>query len=317
MAINNRRLVLVTGLPRSGTTVIGDVLATANATTSLYEPMNFQSGDKRFDASFPVCGSDNFSQSDFNKFVGDMQSLKLNLRLGLFPHDRGIKALAKIFTGGRSRMSYLKSRLARSAQTVIWKDPFALFCAEAAYDTPIDVAVAYRPPHAIAASYKRLNWFYDTQNLWSRLTQTAAGRKLAGESPTITKGISNAVQGAVFLWLASARMMSMMIDEGKPLTVVSTGHLPDKPHETMMTLFQHLNLSPSKKTTRVIEKRFTKRTNQNAVPSGHPHSQMRDLSSVNTYWKEVLSDAEAEYIHDHCSDLQSQIEPQMLGGQQG
>ena len=313
MGTTKRRLVLVTGLPRSGTTVVGDVLATAEQTTSLYEPMNFQSGDVRFDASFPVCGSDEFSRAEFQLFLQDLTSLRLNLRNGLFPHDTGMKAIAKWFTGGRSRVSYLKSRISLFSQNIIWKDPFAIFCLPAALDKGLDVVVTYRPPAAIAASYKRLHWSYDTTHLAKRLAQTVWGTQFCEEPRGIdVAGISKPVAAAVFLWMASSKMILHLADRGANVSVVSTGELPNDYQGAFDHLFEKMSLKQTDKTRRLSQKRFEQRNDLKKVPNGHPHSQNRDLKSVNTYWKQVLSEPEIEYVETTCSTVQSRIESLLM-----
>lgn len=309
MESNSRNIILVTGLPRSGTTVIGDVLATAQKTASLYEPMNAQSGDIRFDASFPVCGSEDFSHSDFKAFLNDMKCNQLKLRLGLFPHDRGFKALAKVFTGSRTRYSYLKTRLSPFARHLIWKDPFALFCVQAAATENVSTVIAYRPPHAIAASYKRLRWSYDVQHLATRLGESTDG--LCWDNGVLDgyhSGVSNPVLGAVFLWNLSVRMILNGIDDGLDLKLVSTGQLPDTATKVFPHLFQALGLSETSKTEHLLNTRFKKRPQQSAVPQGHPHSSNRDLTSVNTYWEEVLTQREADFVSQHCGELKTAIE---------
>lgn len=316
MDSDNRRLILVTGLPRSGTTVVGDVLATAARTTSLYEPMNFQSGDYRFNSGFPVCGSNDFSQADFEKFLLDMKTNQLNLRLGLFPHDSGFKAFAKLFTGGRSRVSYLKTRLSPFSRNVIWKDPFAVFCAEPAAVAGLSVVVTYRPPEAIAASYKRLGWSYDTQHLCSRMGESVACSHLVKDTTFgCQQGISNPVLGAVILWKLSMEMLLESISKGIDLILVSTGDLPDNAQFTMPCLIEKLKLTPTTKTQRLIESRFQKKTDQASVPQGHPHTQRRDLSSVNTYWKKVLSPKEVDFVRSHCDDLRIRIDTRLRKNQ--
>jgi hypothetical protein len=310
-----RKLTLVTGLPRSGTTVLGDILATAKSSTSLYEPMNFQSGDYRFDASFPVPGSADFSKSDLDCFLEDLRNCKLDLRLGIFPHDRWLKALGKIITGGRSRFSYLKSRLSPFSNNIVWKDPFALFCVDDVEEADIDVAVAYRPPEAIAASYKRLNWSFDTQNLCTRLLETQVGQEIVSTHALdldLTAGISNPVKGAVFLWMTSARMILNSLNNGSELLLVSTGDLPNNPEATFQRIFDRLALQPTTKTHRTITQRFAIQENQQTVPTGHPHTRKRNLNSVNTYWKEVLTVRESEYVQLHCNELREQLEANLI-----
>ena len=172
-----RRLVLVTGTPRSGTTPVGDVLAAARRTRTLYEPLNRHVGDRRVRRYFEVPGTGGFMDATVDGLVDDVRRLRLRLRPGLFPEDRGPRRLAKRLTGSRARMTYRLARLPPRPRTLVWKDPFAAFLAEdVARRHDVPVVVTLRPPEAVAASFKRLGWAFDVHDLLGRLDADATTR---------------------------------------------------------------------------------------------------------------------------------------------
>lgn len=67
-----RRIVLVSGAPRSGTTPVGSLLAMAQGASMLHESMNVETGDRRVTKPFPVPGSDGFAESDLHELVQDI-----------------------------------------------------------------------------------------------------------------------------------------------------------------------------------------------------------------------------------------------------
>lgn len=247
-----------------------------------------------------------FSHSDLQAFLYDISNFRLTLRSGVFPHDRGVKAFVKWFTGGRSRTSYLKSRLTWFATNIIWKDPFAIFCFDAVRNSGIDVVVTYRPPAAVAASYKRLNWTYDLSDVRSRLLETNWGGALMElTSRSSQSNISKSVLDAVLLWRSSTQMLLNSFEKGNPATIIRTGDLPDSCESILPALFETLDLKQTRKTRRYIANRFQAKVNQKSIPVGHPHTRRRDVGSVNTYWKEILNTDESEFVKRECSVLEA------------
>ena len=104
-------MVLVTGTPRSGTTVVGDVLAEAAGARYLYEPLNRWVGLKEIDHDFPVPGTSGFPAGRLADVLGRISRLDLDLKPGVFPHDKGWRRVAKRVSGSRTTMSYRLCRL--------------------------------------------------------------------------------------------------------------------------------------------------------------------------------------------------------------
>lgn len=307
-------MVFVTGLPRSGTTVVGDILGAGPRSISLYEPMNPQSGDVRFTEFFPIPRTSPFPEPALDGFLTDLQSLRLRLRPGVFPHERGWRALAKRLIGGRSRISLRRSRLRPRAETLICKDPFAVFCIPALLERGIPVVYTYRPPEAIAASFKRLRWTYPVDVIARRLRQRGWQALLDGVPESPPSGVSREVFCAAFLWCASNRLVARHGDRSDRLVCVLTGDLPRAPMPVFQEVFARTQIPLAPRCRQEIQRRFTgKGTAKRAVPTGHPHTRKRDLRTVNTYWKEVLSPEEAAFLARICGPVRDLVEPVFVG----
>lgn len=306
--MRKRRIILVTGLPRSGTTVTGDIVARKTGISAIYEPMNIQSGDTRFDNWFLVGGTRQLTQSFFRRFLDDLGALKLRLKSGVFPHERGFRRFAKILFGGRSRMSFRLARIQR-ADTLVVKDPFAIFCVGSYLDEGVDVIVTYRPCEAIAASYKRLNWPFKFDNFLQGLSDLTGDDYFELSAQARPDEVSAEVESAVILFRAQCRYLIWLHAKwaqenpgsNMPFLVVSTGDLPTNHKVQISGIFQYLSLGLDEKVKKAVEKKFAPKQTDNrsdapSFPSGHPHSQKRDILAVNTYWKEVLNTQELEYV---------------------
>ena len=309
-----RKTVFVTGLPRSGTTVVGDVLAAGPRSISLYEPMNPQSGDVRFGEFFPIPGTGPFPEPAFDRFLADMQALRLRLRPGVFPHERGLRAMAKRLVGGRSRGSLRRSRLRPRAETLICKDPFALFCIPALLERGIPVVYTYRPPEAIAASFKRLHWTYPVDLIAGYLRERGWEALLDGVPESAPSGVSREVFCAAFLWCVANRLVAQHRRQSDQLVCVFTGDLPRAPMPVFEEVFSLAQVPLNAHCRQEIERRFAASgADKRAVPSGHPHTRKRDLKAVNTYWKEILTAEEAEFLAQICGPTRDAVEPVFAG----
>ena len=300
-----RRIVAVTGVPRSGTTVVGDILGARAGSVSIYEPMNPQSGDKRFKTPFPVPGSTGFCADDLNAFLHDLRVPRLDLRSGVFPHETGIKALIKRVVGGRSRASLRGAILRPRADTLIWKDPFALLCVPALIDLGVDVVVTYRPAPAIAASFKRLNWQFPIEAVDARLREAMPGQWPDPPEPR-PWGVSREAECAVHLWKLCAAMC-LTLEPGKRPLLVSTGDLSAAPRHAFEGIFAHLGMTLDAGADREIARRFRGGA-EAAIPTGHPHTRSRDLGQVNDYWREILCREEIDYVTAETAHLAPTIE---------
>ena len=302
-----KQLILVCGLPRSGTTVVGDIIAAPKKTVSLYEPLNPQSGDFRFNSGFIVPGVGDISYRQFDQFVDDVRELKLKLRPGVFPHETGWRKQVKRIVGGRSRTSLLRARLSRKPVRIVWKDPFAVFCIDSILQRGDKVLVTYRPPNAIAASYKRLNWTFDIDSLKSRIA-SLDGISIDVLHDTESQTVRREVQCAVFLWLATVQYYLLMINKYKNISIVSTGHLPNKAKTIFPGIFKELGIEYDCSAQRAVNSRFKADVkNLRDLPSGHPHSRNRDINKVNDYWSKVLSKSEIKYVAERCHQYEAII----------
>jgi Sulfotransferase family len=139
-----RAPVLVTGLPRSGTTWLAQQLANSPRTAMTgREPMNPRG------RQFALQGS-----------------VSSWVRLGRDPSTRQLRTLRRVYRGWEPRV-YSRYGVRQWAAPLPWvrvvvKDPFALLSLPAVTRaTGARPVILYRHPAAVLASYRRLNWLPD------------------------------------------------------------------------------------------------------------------------------------------------------------
>ncbi len=308
MTSADRRLVLVTGTPRSGTTPVGDLLAAAPGTRALYEPLNFHVGDRRVSRYFETLGSGEFTAERCDELVAAIRDLRLRLRPGLFPEDRGARRLVKRATGSQTRWTYRRCRLRRGLRTVVWKDPFAMFLApRVAAVHGVPVVVTLRPPEAVAASFKRLGWRFDVADLVDRLGP--AGDRYRPVLAGVRLG--RPVDDAAALWHVANDWLLRTAASAPGIQFLDLDRLVTDRVPVMRGLFDRLALPWTPAVERQVAQSAA--VSGAAVPTGHrAHGGRRDPAAVNSYWTGVLTETEARSVTRLNGDLWQELRPLSL-----
>lgn len=297
-----RRLVLVTGSPRSGTTPVGNLLALARGARSLYEPLNAHVGDRRVSRYFEVPGTGGFDEV-VHELLHDISRPRLRLRRGLFPGDRGWRRAVKHLTGSRTKMTYRLCRVDPTLRTIVWKDPFAAFLVAPVVASGIPVVVTVRPPHAVAASFVRLGWSFRVEELVTRLLEVGDDHRQLLDGVDLDLPAHNA---AVLWHIVYQRLLDHAVsDPGVHLLDVE--HLVVDPVVTARDLYRAVGLSWDARVERAVLRRFEPKGGPVRPPTERAHVGHRDLRQVNTYWEDVLTPADVEVVERLDADLWEQI----------
>lgn len=311
---SHRRIIVVTGTPRSGTTAVGAVLDKAPGTGAIHEPMNRDSGDKCVRQYFEMPGRDGFEVELFHDLVHRVQNLDLNLHAGHFKGEHFSRRILKSLVGGRTKQSYYRCRLQRNLNTIIWKDPFLLFCLEEflqRYDFP--VIVCYRSPLAIAASFKRLNWKYNAVRIGKRLE----GRYPAVLEPVISEEKFNnpAYRGAYF-WLYSYSYVLKLVEKYRTLHLLNIDEVINNPLPTYKSIFHKLDLEYTEKVEDYLVKTLLKNPDKppRDVPEDKTHARNRDMKMINNYWRKTLSSDEISDIQSMCTGKENEFRKYFQNG---
>lgn len=294
------RLVLVTGSPRSGTTPVGDLLALAAGARSLYEPLNAHVGDRRIRRYFEVPGHDGFGDDDVAALLADIARPRLRLRPGLFPEDRGWRRLAKRVTGSRTTMTYRQCRLDPRLRTIVWKDPFATFLVRDVAAAGVPVVATVRPPHAVAASFTRLDWRFDVADLARRL----------GRGMPVATGLvpDRPAHNAAVLWHL---VYGHLLDAARATPAVrllDVDRLVEDPVGQASVLYEHMGLEWTQRVARDVEQRYRSSDGPAAPTGDRAHGGCRDLREVNRYWRGVLTDADVAVVDELDAELWSEVQ---------
>ena len=291
-----RRLILVTGAPRSGTTPVGNLLGKCAGAVSIYEPLG-KTGLTRIDGRFPLLGDGlGINRDDFHRLINDLSAFRFG---PLKPQARRASA-SSIFTtlfGSRTLHSMRLARLQPWSRTVIWKDPHAIMLVPDLVDAGIDVVVTVRTARAHAASYKRLGWRFKAAEIYPRWS-ARYGRCTTCEAHLDDS--ADKVTSAALLWRMSYLPLIRTDGLGK-VHLITSADLQADERKTYDGLFRDLGLTPTPALERTLSR--PRREARAADLGKKTHDWTRSVASLNSYWKDVLSAEDVEKVDRITADL--------------
>ena len=287
------RLILLTGVPRSGTTAVGRALSLAAHTGNLHEPFNYLVGLREVERYFEIPGDEGMSTDEFDARVDHIKWLDLKFKAGVFPRDRGLRRVLKRIGGGRAINSWRLCRLTPGIDTIVWKDPFAFFCIDRLVAHDVETLILLRNPWAVAASFKRMAWSFDLDDIVRRLRLVGRAADIDGLPQWSAR--DDAVCNASLLW----RLLygSLLTALPRSALVVDLDHIVSAPLKAYPSIYQHLRLPWSERIARKIAKHYGRTSTRREPAARRAHDANRDLSAVNAYWQRILDPGEIATVN--------------------
>ncbi len=299
------QIILITGAPRSGTTPVGDLLARLPRTRMLYEPMG-PNGDTDIPASFAIPGSAEFAADDLGGFINRMaaRTLRMSGVTRRKPNTAKMSLIYK-FLGTQAQHSYRKYRFDPFVKTLVWKDPFAAFCAEHGAMHGFRAVMPVRPPLAHAASFKRMGWVSRVAEVYPRYAETFG--PLEGFADHIAQFGETPLGSGALMWrLIHARFATMPKAERNQLFLLDMEALGMNELAGYVQVFDWLDLEMPSSVQKLIAKRASG-SDQRQGTAGQVHDFERSAKSTNMAWKSTLSDDEVEVVNTIVGTLWDQI----------
>ncbi|WP_157577768.1 hypothetical protein [Roseivivax halodurans] len=301
-----RRVVLVTGAPRSATTPVGNVLSMAPHSFAAYEPLG-PTGLRDVADRFPMTGpTDGPNEQDLSLILARIAAFRGPLK----PQTRpgAAATLRSRVIGSRTLQSFRLGRLQPWVRNVIWKDPHAIMLVPDLVERGLPVIVTIRRPQAHAGSYKRLGWTSRAAEIHPRWT-ARFGRDPVSER-WLDRASDPVVSGAL-IWRMSylPLLREQVLDR---VCIVTAPSLEADEMATYRMAFAHAGLDFTGKIARFLERRAEAAADASA-DSSVVHDWNRSVASANSYWRELLSGEDLEAIEDLTADLEGQLFPAQGG----
>ena len=300
--------VLVTGMHRSGTTWLGEMLCTGGEFINVGEPLNilYRQTILRRRARHWYTYITEANEDEYLPYYRDAVSFKMHpihdirrARLGS-PRDP--------IRIPRRWMSFLLGRVQH--RRLVIKDPFAIFSIEwFAERLDCHVVVIVRHPVAVVSSLKRLGFTFDFNDLLEQpLLMADHLDPFRSEIEAAAARPGDIIGQGALLW----RIIYSNIDKNRGselFQLVRHEDLSRNPVEEFASLFADLGQPFTEAAQRKIE-RATGNQNPSEVPRRRPFTTVRLDSRTNLdNWRHRLSPAEADRILDIVGPVAERFYP--------
>jgi hypothetical protein len=287
--------VLVTGLPRSGTTWLARLLATAPHTA--------------------LCGREPMNPRDRQYALGGTLDGWARLE---DPTPRQRRLLRLTYAGWNprtyGRYGRHQSRAPLPRTRVVVKDPFALLSTPAiASVTGATPVVVYRHPGAVLASFRRVGWQPDLAGVEPWIEEAARHDAAVDAARRAATAQESDVRGMVAYWLAMHRFALDDLDTVPGAVLVSHARLAGGGVEAAERLFARLGLTPTDETRAEMSGRGAGDASAPAPDATSLHRLDRSPGEVAEAWRGQLDAGEVEEIEELAAPMLAELEARRLG----
>ena len=294
---NIKKPIIISGIPRSGTTPLGKVLSSIEGFSMIYEPFNVNQGINDINFNYPYPGK-NISVKEFHSIFNDLIQFKSSFKKGYLKHDNFAKKIIKTIFGNESSLSYLKAKKRSTNRQLLIKDPFLLFSSEELCLNH-KVIICHRPLKPLAASFKRMKWnfkeFEDLVNFFP--TNSIKSYRLQA-----CDKISSYVIGAIQLYELFYLYINN-ISPNKNLYFFSQQKFSKNPEEEVANLLRWLELEIPDKIILLSKSLNKGKNSQIHFPLKNiQHDSDYNKKFSNEYYKSVLTKDEIELIDSFVAE---------------
>ena len=287
--------IIVSGMPRTATTIVGKVISNKAPYNVIYEPFNSSQGLNSIDINYLIPGS-NIMENDFDRILHNLSNLNGDFKLGINENESLFKTLIKYTVGNESSISFKRAKYFNSKRGLIIKDPFLLFASEYLSNN-YKIIICERPLLPLAGSFKRMSWtFHEYSRLLKDLKKI--GLDIKNPKQFHNSNISPLIVGAVqFFYLYT--LFKKRIVHKDNIYFFNQHHLSTNPKNSISSLFDWLNIEYSKKDINKIAMSISGSSTKNKSPKkGVQHDKLYDKQYANEYFKLVLTEDEIKYVKE-------------------
>lgn len=278
--------VVITGAHRSGTTLLGDIVAQADGTWTVWEPFNRHWGLRDVRIAYPYLRrTDPLAApiSTLNRYLESGRGRWSAKRDAGGPKVPQLHAAVKTF---KRRAAWHRN----SARTPVIKDPFLLLALDAIQPaiTLRPIVVSVRHPCAWLLSLRRMSWPAGPE-----LNDLIAQHELYEEHlshllPRRDWTAADDVEAGATAWLCLYHMVHVQVAAGAQATVVPIESFARDPVATIRLLFQVTSLpAPSDLTS--LAATYTGAGNAVTPEAGIRHLLQRNSQLLVDAWKAGMS----------------------------
>jgi hypothetical protein len=286
--------ILVTGMPRSGTTWVARMLDAADRTAWISEPFNLEREPPLLSPPPPYWFTYLTADNEAPYVDGIDELLALRFRYGR--ELRAVRSRRELLDALRRWRQAHSHR--REPGRPLLKEPHALFSAEwLAHRFGFEVVITVRHPLAVVSSWKRLGWPFDFGHLLAQpllLRDWLAPYEAEMREAVGTTGV---VEQASLLWRIAYEVVAQYRDRFPAFHIVRQEDVSLEPATRFATLYEALDLPLTERALSAIVE-SSDAANPVEVTLADPHTVRLDSRTNLENWKRRLTADEISRIRE-------------------
>jgi len=248
-----RQWIMVTGVPRSGSTFVGKVLSAPFVVDYVHEPFNPACGIPGLTLRHVYARPGGETAASLRAEVERLLAFRSHLKTGVFRNDGRVKALAKRLIGSRGPVYYTLARFNPFSHTAVLKDPVGcLLAGYLAEEFGVKPIIVLRHPVAFVASVMRLGWTWEVDLGHLRAQPELVADHFADEPAFLARSWDDPVERAAACWRALHKVMLAQARRHPEWTVLTHEAVSADPISHFRALYEHFDLPWSARIERMI-----------------------------------------------------------------
>jgi len=296
--------VFVTGVIRSGTTILGTALSFPLPVDYIHEPFNggYTLGDRRALLPQYVRPGDRSEEAQaFRERVARLYEYDIGMRTAHHDEDSRPRKALKALVGSRGPFYLRLAKMNLLHRAAVIKDPMGRMATEFLYrafdTTPV---ILVRHPVSLAASLKRMGW-------WPEVHEFAVQPDLvedyfADEKDFLTREWPNRMLESMAHWRATYKVLLQQADRYPDWQVVTHEEFCERPVEVTRRLYDNLGLPWSGAYAEKI-RGLTGASNTAQARDGRVQDFRRDSSRLFEMRRDSIPAEERRQIFDVVKDV--------------
>lgn len=297
--------ILVTGIPRSGTTWIGRMIAASSLVGYVNEPFNLATdpGTIRVPVErwFPYVIEEN--EHEILPALAELLAFR-------YPLTREL-VKCRSLTAARHTLKWWRDYAKSRGRRPLVKEPHAVFSTEwFARRLGTDVVVTVRHPAAVVSSWKRLEWDFDFENLLGQPLLVRDWLEPYAEEIHAVNASADLVDRVALLWDLVYRFVAVHREHLPELLIARQEDYAADPTVCFGNLYDALRLPFNADAARTVET-SSRAGNLREPPLDAPHETKLDSRANVDSWKRRLDSGEIARIRRRTEETASAFYPEI------
>lgn len=287
--------ILVTGIPRCGSTFTGKIMSLSSQLSYIQEPFNPNYGLVGADKHFPSIDANN-PDDKYADLLNDLFSFSAKYKKN-YSNDNMFKKMVKFIIGPRAQVNYRIAKLFRGDNVrLLIKDPDAALLSEQMYlEHDCNALILIRHPGAVYASFSRLGGTLDISDFIQKnffdihqMPDHAELLKKVDKSPAEQIGL---------LWVYIYEILNAYFKKHSDWLMVLHEDISINPIPSFKKIFDWADIEFTDR----IKRKITTLTNANnpvMARQNKMHDLSRNSASLADYWKKTVSDKDISMLKE-------------------